>query len=102
MGDKEVFMEPEHDPDRNQSEQDREHASRVAGAFGSLEQRLGARFTKEEERVIGIRDAALKRDKAEVEKHLAKTKTESSWLYDELMKHPEISAIMRELAIMGF
>lgn len=95
MGDQEVFSD--HD-----EKNDDEHAERVTGAFGSLEKKLGERFTEQEQRVLGIREAALRRDKAELERHLASTKTESSWLYEELMKHPEISAIMRELSIMGF
>lgn len=102
MGDKEVFMDPERNPNPRDTDRDREHAARVTGAFGSFEKKLGERFTKEEERVIGIRDATLKRDRTKVEEHLQNAKKESSWLYEELMKHPEISAIMRELAIMGF
>ena len=95
MGDQDVFSD--HD-----EKKDDEHAKRVSGAFGSLEKKLGERFTREEQRVLGIREATLHRDRAELEKHLAATKQESSWLYEELMKHPEISAIMRELSIMGF
>ncbi|HZK76887.1 MAG TPA: hypothetical protein VFD13_08275 [Candidatus Kapabacteria bacterium] len=95
MGDQDVFSDPN-------AKKDDEHAERVSGAFGSLEKKLGERFTKAEQRVLGIREATLRRDKAELERHLAATKTESSWLYEELMKHPEISAIMRELSIMGF
>jgi predicted nucleic acid-binding Zn-ribbon protein len=95
MGDQEVFSD--HDEKKNS-----EHADRVSGAFGSLEKKLGERFTKEEQRVLGIREAMLRRDKAQLERHLTDAKTESSWLYEELMKHPEISAIMRELSIMGF
>ena len=102
MGDKEVFMDPEQNQNSEQPNADRDHAGRVSGAFESLEQTLGPRFTEEEQRVRGIRQAALKRDRAEVEKHLATAKRESSWLYDELMKHPGVSAIMRELSIMGF
>ena len=94
MGDQEVFS------DHNEENGD-EHARRVSGAFGSLEKKLGERFTEEEERVLGIRDAALRRDKAALEKHLKATRLESSWLYEELMKHPEISAIISELSIMG-
>ncbi|MFI5201686.1 MAG: hypothetical protein ACHQNE_04825 [Candidatus Kapaibacterium sp.] len=96
MGDQEVFSD--HDEKKN----DNEHAERVSGAFGSLEKKLGPRFSEEEERVLDIREAALRRDKADLERHLSAAKKESSWLYEELMKHPEISAIMRELSIMGF
>jgi len=93
MSDQEVFSNPD---------ENREHAKRVSGAFGSLEKKLGERFTEGEQRVLGIREAALRRDRAEVEKHLEAAKNETGWLYEELMKHPEISAIMRELSIMGF
>jgi hypothetical protein len=107
MGDKEVFMDPDQNGEHGNAEPrnnatDPDHAERVSGAFSSLEQKLGPRFTEEEQRVHGIREAAMRRDRREVEQHLAATKRESSWLYDELMKHPEISAIMRELSIMGF
>ncbi len=94
MGDQEVFSD-------HNNENDEEHAKRVSGAFGSLEKKLGERFTEEEERVLDIREAAIHRDKAALERHLKATKLESSWLYDELMKHPEVSAIISELSIMG-
>ena len=57
---------------------------------------------KDEERVLGIRDAVQARDRKRVEDELRSAKEQSNWLYEELMKHPEISAIFRELAIMGF
>ena len=94
MNDKKEFSTEEH--------HDNDHAERVNGAFGSLEKKLGDRFSKEADRVQKIREAALKRDRASVEKHLADTKHESNWLYEELAKHPGISAILRELSIMGF
>ncbi len=100
MGDQEVFSD--HDKHQDDGHQDEGHAQRVSGAFGSLEKKLGPRLTQEEERIQGIRQAALRRDKAELEKNLAAARKETSWLYEELMKHPEISAIMRELSIMGF
>ena len=81
---------------------EQEHSERVSGAFHSLEQKLGTRSVEEAQRLQDIREATLKRDRASVEKHLTATKLESNWLYEELMKHPMISSIMRELSIMGF
>lgn len=57
---------------------------------------------EEEEHVQGIRDAVVVKDKEKIQGHLETTRSGSSWINEELMKHPEISAIMRELAILGF
>jgi hypothetical protein len=98
---KEIIMS---DPEEFSTEKhrDSEHAERVSGAFASLEEKLTDRSAEEKQRVAVIREAALKRDRDEVEKHLAATKHESNWLYEELIKHPGISTILRELSIMGF
>ena len=71
-------------------------------AFDRWKESLGDKVSADDERrVLGIRDAAIVRDKVRTEEHLTTVKTESNWLYEELMKHPEIQAIFRELAIMG-
>ena len=76
-----------------------EHIRRT---FQKWQDTVGDKISKEdEERVLGIREAVEKGDKERAVVHLTKAKEESSWLYEELMKHPEISAIMRELSIMG-
>lgn len=76
---------------------------RVRSAFESWHRSLGDRVSKEdEERMLGIRQAVESGDREAAQKHLARTREESGWLYEELMKHPEVSAIMRELSIMGF
>ncbi len=85
-----------------EEQQSSEHAERVKGAFVELEQKLGERSSEEVQRIQGLKKAAIMRDRAGVEKHLEAAKYESNWLYEELMKHPEVSAIMRELSIMGF
>jgi hypothetical protein len=85
-----------------EEQQGSEHAERVNGVFGKLEQTLGARSSEEVQRIQGLKEAAIKRDRASVEKHLQAAKHESNWLYEELMKHPGVSAIMKELSIMGF
>ena len=64
---------------------------------------MGDKVSKaDEERMLGIREAVANRDRDRAAEHITKAKEESSWLVEELMKHPEISAIMRELSIMGF
>ncbi len=87
---------------KHSEEQQDNHAERVTGAFGSLEQSLGTRLSEAEERLRPIREAALRRDRSKVEEHLAATKHESNWLYEELIKHPQIARILEELNIMGF
>jgi hypothetical protein len=77
--------------------------AKIKKAFGSLKRSDDEPLSKqEEERVLGIREAVTNRDRAKVEEHLASAKTESNWLYEELIKHPDISAILQELSIMGF
>ena len=111
MSDQEVFSDPEKQnedqPKKKENQQD-ERQERIHAAFGSLHRTLGQRAREggrlseeDEQRVLGIREAALSGDRARTKEHLTKVKQESSWLYEELMKHPEISAIMQELSIMG-
>lgn len=96
MADHEVFENKE-DGAKNDERRDR-----VIGAFGSLTKTIGERASeREQERVSKLREAVISGDRDRVHEHLTTTKAESSWLYEELMKHPEISAIMRELSIMG-
>jgi hypothetical protein len=100
MSDQEVFSDPEEQND-DQSKQ-AERQARINAAFGSLHKTLGERVNeRDEKRMLGIREAALSGDSTSAKEHLTKVKQESSWLYEELMKHPEISAIMQELSIMG-
>jgi hypothetical protein len=78
---------------------DSEHVRRT---FDSWKESLGDRVKAEDERrVLGIRDAVVTRDTSKAREHLEQTKIESNWLYEELMKHPEIQAIFMELAIFG-
>ena len=100
MSDQEVFSDPEPESEGESKQNDRQ--ARVRQAFGSLRQSLGERASeRDEQRVLGIRDAVESGNRTKAEEHLSKVKEESSWLYEELMKHPEISAIMQELSIMG-
>jgi hypothetical protein len=96
MSDQEVFSNPD-----NEDQDPRE--SKINSAFGSLRRSPDEPLNKEEEeRLRSIREAVATGDRTKVEEHLASVKKESSWLYEELTKHPDISAIFQELSIMGF
>ena len=81
---------------------DDEHYQRVRTEFdqwrGTVKDRLQPH---DEEHVEGIQEAVLIRDSERARHHLEMTKANSGWLYEELMKHPRISAFIRELAIFG-
>ena len=55
----------------------------------------------DDERLNEIQDAVMVKDFERARQQLEATKANSSWLYEELMKHPTISAYIRELAIFG-
>lgn len=81
---------------------DNDHHERVSNSFnewrGSIRDRIQPH---EEEHVKGIEEAVIVGDSDRVRHHLEQTKESSGWLYEELMKHPRISAFIRELAIFG-
>ncbi len=102
MSDQEVFENPDEAKSRQSSESDQQR-ERILGAFGALHETLGRRVSHADvERVSDLREALLSGDRARAAEHLETAKSESSWLYDELMKHPQITAILQELSIMGF
>lgn len=77
--------------------------TRVHKSFEEWRTNVKGRLTPEDEqRVLGIRDAVVVRDSERAKEHLLNAKDSNNWIYEELMKHPEISALMRELAILGF
>jgi hypothetical protein len=107
MGDKEVFSNPANgngDSHHKGAEREMtERERRIREAFDSLKKDQGGKLNKvDEEHLHGIREAVIAGDHERAKEHLSIAKRESSWLYEELMKHPGISAIMRELSIMGF
>jgi hypothetical protein len=79
------------------------HEERVNRAFDSLHENLGDRLTGEgKESVERLRAAAAERDAAGVKEHLASMKENDSWLYRELAAHPDVAALINELAVWGF
>lgn len=88
--------------DTSDSQEPNERAARAKDAFDVWHKANSDKVSKEdEERMLGIRDAVATGDRERAQKHLSDAKEHSGWLYEELMKHPEVSAIMRELSIMG-
>jgi len=91
------------DPLSNEPLQNPEDNDRFSKALNQVRKSHADKVSKnDEERMLGIRDAVQAKDRKKVEDHLQATKEQSNWLYEELMKHPEISSIFRELSIMGF
>ncbi len=106
MGDKEVFSDSGNGNGNTREGAEREmteREQRIREAFDSLKKNQGEKLSKrDEEHLHGIREAVVAGDHERAEEHLSIAKRESNWLYEELMKHPGVSAIMRELSIMGF
>ena len=79
------------------------HASRVTGAFESLRDRVGSRLDPEAHASVErLRDAAASRDTEAMRENLGQLQKKHGWLYEELAAHPEISALINELALWGF
>lgn len=64
-----------------------------------LDDRLGA---DEREAVERLREAAVGGDAARAREELASVKERHGWLYEELVKHPNLAAFIDELALWGF
>ncbi len=86
------------DPERPE-----DHPERVQRAFDDLHERLGDRPTGEErERLARLREAAQARDAAGMRDELARVKERHGWIYEELSRHPDVAALVNELALWGF
>ena len=49
-----------------------------------------------------LREAVAAKDAARVREHLQDVKEKHGWLYTRLAEHPEIAAMINEMAIWGF
>jgi hypothetical protein len=79
------------------------HEERVNRAFDALQENIDDRLSKTgREAVERLRAAAAGRDAASVKAHLESVKESDSWLYRELTKHPDVAALINELAVWGF
>jgi len=90
--------------DENEKKPDDErHEDRVNRAFDALHEGLGPRLTDEHKETIErLRAATAGRDAEGVRAHLTSVKESDSWLYRELSAHPQVAALINELAVWGF
>ena len=80
-----------------------EKDSRVRDAFDSVRRDLDARLGEEERAAVDrLHAAAADGDAARAREELASVKERHGWLYEELVKHPSLAAVIDELALCGF
>jgi hypothetical protein len=88
--------------DEKSTDSDRVHAGRVRGAFDSFSDRLHGKLDDEtRESVEKLRQAASEKDADTLRRHLTEVRDRHSWLYRELVEHPEIASLLDELALLG-
>ncbi|MHB8799075.1 MAG: hypothetical protein ACYDBY_11510 [Thermoanaerobaculia bacterium] len=80
-----------------------EKDSRFREAFDSVRRDLDARLGDEERAAVDrLHAAAAEGDSARAREELASVKERHGWLYEELVKHPGLAAVIDELALWGF
>jgi hypothetical protein len=78
------------------------HEERVRDAFDDLGARLGDRATPEARASVeNLRAATLEKDATRLREHLDDMKKRHGWLWEELIAHPRVAALVNELALMG-
>ncbi len=76
---------------------------KVDGAFDEVRRDLEGRLGEEERAAVErLRDAAVGGDAGRAREELATVKERHGWLYEELVKHPSLAAVIDELALWGF
>ena len=77
--------------------------AKVREAFDAVHRDLDGRLGAEERAAVErLRDAAAGGDTARAREELASVKERHGWLYEELVKHPRLAAVIDELALWGF
>ncbi len=80
-----------------------EKNDKVHEAFDAVRRDLDERLGVEERAAVErLRDAAVDGDAARAREELASVKERHGWLYEELVKHPSLAAVIDELALWGF
>jgi len=88
--------------DEESTETEGLHADRVRGAFDSFSERLHGKLDDEtRESVEKLRQAASEKDADTLRRRLTEVRDRHSWLYRELVEHPEIASLLDELALLG-
>lgn len=76
---------------------------KVHEAFDAVRRDLDDRLGVEERAAVErLRDAAVEGDAERAREELASVKERHGWLYEELVKHPRLAALVDELALWGF
>jgi hypothetical protein len=84
------------------TEQDRDHAERVQGAFDSFSRQVHEKLDRDtRESVEKLRQAASEKDADQLRRHLTDLRDRHGWLYRELAEHPAIATLLDELALLG-
>ena len=80
-----------------------EKDDKVHEAFDAVRRDLDERLGVDERAAVErLRDAAVDGDAARAREELASVKERHGWLYEELVKHPSLAAVVDELALWGF
>lgn len=80
-----------------------EKNDKVHEAFDAVRRDLDERLGVEERAAVErLRDAAVDGDAVRAREELASVKERHGWLYEELVKHPSLAAVIDELALWGF
>lgn len=77
--------------------------AKVHEAFDAVGRDLDGRLGLEEQAAVArLREAAADGDAARAREEMASVKERHGWLYEELVKHPSLAAVIDELALWGF
>ena len=88
--------------DRPSPPEPADHASRVHGAFDSLQERLAGRLDdRSRESLAALRAAAAEKNAERMRSELDDVRQRHGWLYRELAEHPQIAMLLDELALWG-
>jgi len=80
-----------------------EKEEKVHEAFDAVRRDLDDRLGVEERAAVErLRDAAVDGDAPRAREELAAVRERHGWLYEELVKHPGLAAVIDELALWGF
>ena len=76
---------------------------KVHEAFAAVRRDLDGRLGVEEQAAVErLRDAAAGGDALRAREEMATVRERHGWLYEELVKHPGLAAVIDELALWGF